>query len=66
MYIADPRFSFVVRKIFNTVLRWLKFVGEFNNPQETINDFAPYGFESHGTAFDAYAQIVKLKLSVGK
>jgi ubiquinone/menaquinone biosynthesis C-methylase UbiE len=62
LYIADPRFPWVVRKTFNGILRCLKIVGAFFKPQEIINDFAPYGFEGYGVAADGYAQIVKLKL----
>jgi len=61
VYIADPRFPFVVRKTMNGIFRLFNVAGHFNTPQELYEHFSEYGFAPDGFAFDGYAQVVKLK-----
>ena len=62
LYIADPRFPWLFRKIMNGILRLVRVVGEFLTAQEMEARFAAYGFAGIGDAADAYAQVVKLQL----
>ena len=61
LYIADPRFPWLFRKIMNGILRLVRIVGEFLTAQEMEARFAAYGFTGIGAAADAYAQVVKLQ-----
>lgn len=61
LYIADPRFPFVIRKFLNGVFRLVNVAGSFYNPEEIHEHFGEYGFTASGFAFDGYAQVVKLK-----
>lgn len=60
LYIADPKFPFVIRKGLNGVLRLLRVAGEFLTAQEIAGRFSEYGFEFAGAAYDGYAQVVGL------
>ena len=61
LYIADPRFPWIIRKTMNGVLRIIRVVGAFYTPQETEARFVKSGFAEAGVALDGYAQLVKLK-----
>ena len=61
LYVADPRFPWVIRKALNGVLRAIRVVGEFFSPKEMEAYFATFGFGGAGMAYDGYAQIVVLE-----
>ena len=61
LYIADPRFPWLIRKTINSILRLIRIVGEFYTPKETEARFTSAGFIGKGVAVDAYAQLVKLQ-----
>ncbi len=61
LYIADPRFPLVIRKIVNGFFRLIRIEAKFYNPQEIEACFAKYGFVGIGTAAHGYAQLVKLQ-----
>ena len=60
LYIADPRFPYVIRKSINGILRLFRLVGRFFTVQEIADAFVEYGFEFAGAAKSGYAQVVKL------
>jgi ubiquinone/menaquinone biosynthesis C-methylase UbiE len=61
LYIADPRFPWLIRKALNGFFSLIRINGAFLNPDETAARFSSYGFECVGFAYDKYAQVVKLK-----
>ncbi len=61
LYIADPNFPLVIRKVMNGVLRLFGVVGWFGTANEIAAFFAPYGFELTGSTKDKYAQVVMLR-----
>lgn len=61
LYIADPKFPFVIRKTINGAARLFRMVGEFLTASEVAGRFTVHGFEFAGAAYDGYAQVVKLK-----
>lgn len=61
LYIADPRFPFIVRKPLNLALRLHKIAGYFGTPEEIRNNFSAHGFEMVDYKFDMYAQCIKLR-----
>jgi ubiquinone/menaquinone biosynthesis C-methylase UbiE len=60
LYIADPRFPWVVRKPLNLALRLHKITGYFGTPKETEKVFLEYGFKLVDYRFDLHAQCVNL------
>jgi len=60
LYIADANFPFLIRKTINNVARLLRVVGEFLTAQEIADRFSGYGFRLVGTAYNGYAQVIKL------
>lgn len=60
LYISDPKFPYLVRKLINAVLKGLGIVGEFFSADDIIANFAEFGFEKADVQSDAYAQIVIL------
>ena len=60
LYIADANFPFVIRKTINSVARMLRIVGEFLTAREIADRFSGYGFRLAGTAYNGYAQVIKL------
>lgn len=60
LYIADPKFPFVIRKGINGAARLFRVVGEFLTAKEIADRFTGYGFTFAGAAYDGYAQVVKL------
>jgi len=60
LYIADPKFPYVIRKLLNGASRLLRVTGEFLTAQEIADRFSGYGFEFSGAGYDGYAQVVKL------
>ena len=61
LYIADPRFPWLIRKALNGFFSLIRINGAFLNPDETAARFSAFGFECAGYAYDRYAQVVKLK-----
>lgn len=61
LYIADPYFPYVIRKLMNGVFKILHVSAGFYKPEEIYKDFADYGFIPDGFAKNGYAQVVKLK-----
>lgn len=61
LYITDPRFPFVIRKLLNLALRIHKIAGYFGTTKEIESTFTEYGFEFVNVGYDKYAQCVKLK-----
>jgi ubiquinone/menaquinone biosynthesis C-methylase UbiE len=60
LYIADPRFPYVIRKSISGILRLFRIVGGFFTAGEIADAFAEYGFEFSGAVYNGYAQVVKL------
>ena len=63
LYIADPRFPSGIRKAINGLAQRLRVAGHFETPRETSQAFRGHGFSFEGFVFDAYAQMVKLRLT---
>jgi ubiquinone/menaquinone biosynthesis C-methylase UbiE len=61
LYIADPIFPWIVRKVLNRILKIFRVVGEFYTAKEIENQFAENGFITERFAVDGYAQVIKLK-----
>ena len=61
LYIADPRFPWLVRKTLNGVLRLMRMVGEFFTADEIASALGGFGFSLSGCAYDRYAQVVRLR-----
>ena len=61
VYIADPRFPWLLRKALNGFFKLIRINGGFLTPDETAARFSAYGFECAGYAYDGYAQVVKLR-----
>ena len=61
LYIADPRFPWLIRKTLNGFFSLIRINGGFLNPDETAERFSAYGFKCVGFAYDRYAQVVKLQ-----
>ena len=64
LYIADPRFPWIIRSAMNGVLRLIRVVGEFYTIDEMESRFAEMGFICMGSAVDSYAQVVKFRKNV--
>ncbi len=60
LYLIDPRFPWLVRKVLNGIIKLHHVSGEFNTSQELASRFAPYGFLDAGAITHGYAQAVKL------
>ena len=65
LYIADPFFSYPVRKTVNGILRLFKIAGRFFNEKEIAADFSRYGFEYGAVTRKGIVQVVKL-IKAGK
>jgi ubiquinone/menaquinone biosynthesis C-methylase UbiE len=63
LFIADPRFPFIVRKTINGLFHLLNIAGGFNTPQELYIHFSEHRFIQDGFAVDGFAQVVKFKLA---
>lgn len=61
LYIADPNFPLAVRKAINGIAKALRVTGEFLSAREMEARFAAFGFHGFSAAFDAYAQVAKLR-----
>lgn len=61
LYIADPRFPWLMRKALNGFFRLIRVEGAFYKPKEIESQFAKFGFSVIGTATDFYAQLIKLQ-----
>ena len=61
LYIADPRFPWLIRKAFNGFFSLIRINGGFLTPEETAARFSANGFECAGFAYDRYAQVVRLR-----
>jgi len=60
LYIADPRYPGIIRKIMNIGFSILRIEGGFFSPEEIYRDFAAYGFKPGGFEKNGFAQVVKL------
>jgi len=61
LYIADPRFPWLVRKSMNGIFRLFRIAGAFDKPQEIEARFTNSGFTGAGFVLDGFAQLVRLK-----
>lgn len=61
LYITDPRFPLVIRKLLNFALSVHRITGYFGTPKEIESVFSKYGFELVDVGFDIYAQCIKFK-----
>lgn len=61
LYIADPKFPFVIRKMINKALSIHNIAGEFFSEIEIADKFLKFGFEMKASYSDVYAQIVILE-----
>lgn len=61
LYIADPCFPFIVRKIVNGFFRLVRLEAAFYSSKEIESCFGKYGFVGIGTTTHGYAQVVKLQ-----
>lgn len=61
LYIADPFFPFIIRKIINGLARVFRVSGQFLTVQEIANQFIEYGFELSDYYKKGYVQVVELK-----
>lgn len=61
LYIADPSFPLVVRKLLNHLLRLVKLTGEFLTLEELERRFNKYGFERTGAYKKGYVQVIELR-----
>ena len=61
LYIADPNFSTIFRKLFNKVLMHINAVGYFSDTTELFTDFAKLGFKSIDCIKKGYAQLFILE-----
>ena len=66
LYIVDPYFPSIIKKLINTVFTHFNIVGELLSPEEIYKDFSLYGFKDDCFVKDWYAQIVWMKLSDAK
>jgi len=62
LYIADPHYPKIIRKLMNAFFNHRRIAGGFYTPDEIFEDLAAFGFEPDGYVFDGLAQVVKLKL----
>ncbi len=58
LYLADPCFPNLIRKLINTVVKWTNLIGRFSTEQEIILIFKPYGFEIKEKRKDSMFQIL--------
>lgn len=61
IYVADPCFPFIVRKLMNGVLSLLNVVGEFFVEKELKLQFEKFGFTEVDYKKDSYAQLIVLE-----
>jgi ubiquinone/menaquinone biosynthesis C-methylase UbiE len=61
LYIADPRFPYLLRKTINRLLSILNFAGEFYTTNEIAENFSKFGFVMKASYFDTYAQLIILE-----
>ncbi|MCL1803400.1 MAG: methyltransferase domain-containing protein [Eubacteriaceae bacterium] len=59
LYIADPKFPFIIRKAIHGVRRAFRIVGEFQTAKEMADRFSEFGLQHKGTVARGYAQVVK-------
>jgi len=65
LYLADPRFPFVIRKAMNGFFKLIRVAGAFYTPEEIYRDFAVCGFVADGFVKKGYAQVVKMRMPSG-
>ena len=61
LYLADPRFPWLVRKTMNGFFRLTRRIPVFFTHKEIETHFSAAGFIGAGYAFDGYAQVIKLR-----
>jgi len=62
LYLADPRFPFVIRKAMNGFFKLIRVAGAFYKPEEIYRDFAVSGFVADGFVKKGYSQVVKMRM----
>lgn len=60
LYIADPKFPYLVRKAINAALYIHRITGKFFTAEEISDNFADFGFKLLGSKSDSFAQMVVL------
>jgi len=63
LYIVDPRFPWLIRKVMNGAFKLFRVVGFFGTPQEIYENFREYGFRLESFKHDGFAQVICMKLS---
>lgn len=61
LYIADPRFLFLIRKIMNALLKLFRITGKFFTAEELTQDFSRFGFKIENAYFEGIVQVIKLR-----
>ena len=61
LYIADPIFPWLLRKIINGFLSQIHMHGGFFSAKELETQFSKYGFKLTGTTVSGFKQVVKLE-----
>lgn len=61
LYIADPKFPFIIRKAINGASRLLNFAGHFSTADELALGFKKYGFSYVDSSAYGFAQVVILQ-----
>ena len=61
LYIADPSFPLLVRKMINGLLKLFGIAGKFFTAEEIAADFSRFGFQLAGVTRKGIVQVVKLQ-----
>lgn len=61
IYIADPHFPFVIRKILNGIFRLFRINAFLGKAEEIYKVFEEFGFILENVKIDKYAQVIKIK-----
>ena len=61
VYIADPRFPYLVRKPINGILKLFRITGKFFTAKEITANFNRFGFELDCVNRKGIVQVIKLK-----
>jgi ubiquinone/menaquinone biosynthesis C-methylase UbiE len=61
LYVVDPNFPAILRKVFNKILRHINTTGHFSDSNEICTDFASFGFGLSACIKNGYAQLFILE-----
>lgn len=61
LYIVDPDFSWLLRKIINTIINWHGLVGKFGNYKEILQIFQPYNLIGRATKRRSFFRLIVLE-----